>query len=62
MYFLAPAGCGALLSQRITKKRTAAYKVLGPEAIYELEVRDFPVTVGIDCRGGDIFEKSRRSR
>lgn len=57
VYFLAPAGCGALLSRRITKKRAAAYKNLGPEAIYELEIRDFPVIVGIDSKGRDIFKK-----
>lgn len=57
VYFLAPAGCGALLSKRITKKRIVAYKKLGPEAIYELKVKDFPVIVGIDSKGGDIFEK-----
>jgi len=62
VYFLAPAGCGAFLSKKITKKRVAAYKKLGPEAIYELEVKCFPVVVGIDCKGRDIFDKSRRSR
>lgn len=59
VYFLAPAGCGALLSKRITKKRAAAYKNLGPEAIYELEVKDFPVLVGIDPRGKDIFKNDK---
>ncbi|MBL7072050.1 MAG: fumarate hydratase C-terminal domain-containing protein [Candidatus Omnitrophica bacterium] len=62
VYFLAPAGCGALLSKKITKKKMVAYKNLGPEAIYELEVKDFPVIVGIDSKGGDIFKKRRRPR
>lgn len=57
VYFLAPAGCGALLSRRITKKKLIAYKNLGPEAIYELEIKDFPVIVGIDSRGKDVFER-----
>ena len=59
VYFLAPAGCGALLSERIKKRRIAAYKNLGPEAIYELEVKDFPAIVGIDSKGRDIFEIPR---
>lgn len=57
VYFLAPAGCGALLSKKIIRKRIVAYKRLGPEAIYELEVKDFPVIVGVDSRGKDIFEE-----
>lgn len=55
VYFLAPAGCGALLSRKIKRKRLIAYRNLGPEAIFELEVEDFPVIVGIDSKGRDIF-------
>jgi fumarate hydratase subunit beta len=55
VYFLAPAGCGALLSKRIIGKKIVAYKKLGPEAIYELEIDNFPAVVGIDCKGADIF-------
>jgi fumarate hydratase subunit beta len=55
VYLLAPAGCGALLSKKIRKKRLVAYKKLGPEAIYELVLDDFPVIVGIDTKGNDIF-------
>ena len=56
VYFLAPAGCGALLSRKITKRKLVAYKNLGPEAIYELKVKDFPVIVGIDSKGKDVFK------
>lgn len=56
VYFLAPAGCGALLSRKITKRRLIAYKNLGPEAIYELKIRDFPVIVGIDSKGKDVLQ------
>ena len=60
VYLLAPSGCGALLSKKIKAKKLIAYKNLGPEAIYELEVKDFPVLVGIDSKGKDIFkEKSQ---
>ncbi|HOX54012.1 MAG: FumA C-terminus/TtdB family hydratase beta subunit [Candidatus Omnitrophica bacterium] len=56
VYFLAPAGCGALLSQKIKSKRIVAYKDLGPEAIYELKVKDFPLIVGIDSKGRSIYD------
>ena len=54
-YFLTYAGCGALLSRYVKKCRFAAYRDLGPEAIYELEVKDLPIIVGIDSRGGNIY-------
>jgi fumarate hydratase subunit beta len=56
IYFLAPAGCGALLSQKIKSKKLVAYKDLGPEAIYELKIKDFPLIVGIDPRGVNIYD------
>jgi fumarate hydratase subunit beta len=57
VYFLTYAGCGALLSKYVNKASPIAYKDLGPEAIYKLEVKDFPVIVGIDSRGRDIFSQ-----
>ena len=57
VYFLAYSGCGALLSQYVIKQKPAAYPDLGPEAIYELEVRDFPLIVAIDGEGRYIYEK-----
>jgi len=56
VYFLAYAGCGALLAKYVVKARPVAYRDLGPEAIYELEVKDFPLIVGIDARGNNIYE------
>jgi len=55
IYFLTYAGCGALLSKYIQKASKVAYQNLGPEAIYKLEVKDFPVIVGIDTRGRSIY-------
>ncbi len=57
VYFLAYAGCGALLSTYVKKARPIAYSDLGPEAIYEMEVHDFPVIVGIDAKGKNIYRK-----
>ncbi len=56
VYFLTYAGCGALLSKYVKKNKPVAYKDLGPEAIYKLEVRDFPLIVGIDTRGRSIYD------
>lgn len=55
VYFLTYSGCGALLSRYVSKKRLIAYADLGPEAIYELEVKDFPLIVAIDSKGRSIY-------
>ncbi len=55
VYFLAYSGCGALLSQCVSKKSVVAYADLGPEAIYELEVKDFPLMVAVDAKGRSIY-------
>jgi len=55
VYFLTYAGCGALLSQYVKGCRIVAYRELGPEAIYRLEVEEFPLIVGIDIRGKSIY-------
>jgi len=57
VYFLAPAGAGAYLSRRVTACGIAAFEDLGPEAIYRLKVEDFPLVVGIDCKGRYIYDK-----
>ncbi|MBM3248475.1 MAG: TRZ/ATZ family protein [Candidatus Omnitrophica bacterium] len=62
IYFLAPAGCGALLSKKIKAQKLIAYKDLGPEAIYELKVKDFPLIVGIDSKGRSIDDISYGAR
>lgn len=55
VYFLAYAGCGALLAKHVLKAKPVAYADLGPEAVLELTVKDFPLIVGIDSRGGNIY-------
>jgi fumarate hydratase subunit beta len=57
VYFLAFAGCGALLAKYVKSKKLVAFKDLGPEAIYRLEVKDFPLIVGIDCQGKSVYYK-----
>ncbi len=60
VYFAAVGGAAALLAQRITAARVVAYEDLGPEAIREIDVVDFPVIVVNDIHGGDIYEEGRR--
>lgn len=60
VYFLAVGGAGALLSTHIEECWPAAYYDLGPEAIYKLKVKDFPVMVGIDALGNDIYKRREK--
>jgi fumarate hydratase subunit beta len=57
IYLVATGGVGALLSEKVKKCKVVAFEELGPEAIYELEVKDFPVIVGNDIKGNNIFAK-----
>jgi len=59
IYFLTYAGCGALLSKYIKKNKPVAYKELGPEAIHKLEVKDFPLIVGIDAKGRSLYKSCK---
>jgi fumarate hydratase subunit beta len=56
VYFAAYAGCGALIAQYIQRKTTVAFKELGPEAVYRLEIKDFPAIVAIDMYGKNIYK------
>jgi len=55
VYFAATGGAGALIAQRIKKCDLIAFPELGPEAVYRLEVEDFPVLVAIDSKGGSLY-------
>jgi fumarate hydratase subunit beta len=60
VYFVATGGAGALLARHIKSSKIVAYPDLGPEAIHEFEVLDFPVIVANDIKGRDIFEEGMR--
>lgn len=59
VYFAAIGGCGALLAKCIKKAEVIAYPDLGAEAIYRLEVEDFPVIAVMDAHGGDLYKSGR---
>jgi fumarate hydratase subunit beta len=56
VYFAATGGAAALLSQKVKKAKIVAYPELGTEAIYELQVIDFPAVVAIDSKGQSIYK------
>ncbi|MFA5199874.1 MAG: FumA C-terminus/TtdB family hydratase beta subunit [Candidatus Omnitrophota bacterium] len=56
VYFVAYAGCGALISKYVKKADVIAYKDLGPEAIRKLEVKDLPLIVAIDAGGRSVYD------
>ncbi len=55
VYFAATGGAGALIAQRIKKCELIAFPELGPEAVYRLEVEDFPAIVAIDSTGESLY-------
>ncbi|MGE4503935.1 MAG: Fe-S-containing hydro-lyase [Desulfovibrionaceae bacterium] len=57
VYFGATGGAGALLSQCIVKSEVIAFDELGPEAVREMTVKDFPLLVVNDCHGGELYAK-----
>jgi fumarate hydratase subunit beta len=58
VYLAAIGGAGAYLSKRIKSSRIVAFEELGPEAVYEFEVEDFPVIVAMDAHGGNIYKEA----
>ncbi len=59
VYFVAVGGAAALVAGRIREVELVAYEDLGAEAIRRLRVEDFPLVVGNDTLGGDLFEAGR---
>lgn len=57
VYFAACGGCAALISRSIKTAKTIAYPELGPEAVQELTVEDFPCIVINDVFGNDLYEQ-----
>lgn len=57
MYFITTGGIGALLSKCVISAEEIAFSDLGPESIKKLVVKNFPLIVGIDYQGNDIFRR-----
>ncbi len=56
VYFCAVGGAGALCARQIKACREIAFHDLGCESVKELELAEFPVVVGIDASGGNLFK------
>ncbi len=56
VYFGAIGGAGALIASHIIEAKIIAYEDLGAEAIYELKVKNFPLTVVIDTYGNNLYD------
>ncbi len=57
VYFVATGGAACLISKKIVSAKIVAYPELGAEAVYKLEVKDFPVVVTIDSMGNDFYAR-----
>lgn len=55
VYFAAIGGAGALYGNAIKKSECIAFPDLLSEAVYRLEVENFPAVVAMDCHGGNIY-------
>lgn len=55
VYFAAIGGAGALYGNAIKKSECIAFPELLSEAVYRLEVENFPVIVAYDCHGNSIY-------
>lgn len=57
VYFVACGGAAALLARCVSSSETVAYDDLGTEALRRIEVVDFPVFVGVDTQGEDVYDQ-----
>ncbi len=56
IYFSAVGGAGALLAERIVNAEIIAFPDLGTEAVYGIEVTDFPCYVTVDIKGNYLID------
>jgi len=59
VYFAATGGAGALLAKCVKRAEVIAYEELGPEAVWRLQVEDFPAIVINDIHGRDAYEEDK---
>jgi len=59
VYFCAVGGAGALYAKCVLSSEVVAFEDLQCESVKRLEIKDFPLTVAIDCYGGNLFQEAR---
>lgn len=57
VYLCAIGGAGALAAKHIKSSEVIAFEDLGCESVKKLYFDNFPLIVGIDCFGGNIFKR-----
>ena len=57
VYLCAIGGAGALAARCVKSLEVIAFEDLGCESVKRLVIDKFPLYVGIDCKGGSLFEK-----
>lgn len=60
LYLASFGGAGAYLGDRIARMDVIAFADLGAEAVFRIEVADFPAVVINDIHGGDLYEDALR--
>lgn len=55
LYFQALGGVGAYYGSRVVDMRPLMFEELGPEAVFLVDVADFPLVISIDSGGGIFF-------
>lgn len=58
IYLCAVGGAGALMARHIKKAEEIAFPHLGCESVKKLTVHELPLTVAIDCYGGNLFKNA----
>ena len=59
-FFAAVGGAGALIARCIHVADVIAFDELGCESIKRFQVEELPLTVAMDCHGGNLYESGRK--
>lgn len=59
VYLAAVGGAGAVLAEKILSADVVAWPELGTEAVFRLEVEEFPAIVVMDASGGNLYHSGR---
>jgi fumarate hydratase subunit beta len=59
VYMIAIGGAAALIARSIHEAEVIAYPELGPEALRQLRVVNFPAVVEHDIYGQDLYEQGQ---
>lgn len=60
-FFAAVGGAGALIARCIQRADVIAFDDLGCESIKRMTIQDLPLTVAMDCQGGNLYELGRKT-